>query len=1140
MEKPLPGQRDYLDASIKTSQYLAGLTTQQDIWSETGKVLVSFFGADMGAFGEAGEDGLIAVHHWTFSDKFSGVRELGAETREAIAEVLENGFLTLRIIFTPDPLSVACLPITLENKVVAVMLVGHRASKPLPKELLNVYLAVAGLVGTTAARLASERELRKHRSHLEQLVRKRTAELTKVNEELRGEISARIKAEIRLRERTTELSQANKALEAEISERKRAEEILKKSEERYNQFFKTSGDCVFITSNDGSWIDMNDAAVELFGYSSPEELMQVNVRNIYANPEERAKHTSIIAECGFTKEFPAGLLRKDGTVRHCLITSVPRYDAEGNVAGFQGTIRDITERKRAEKLTAIRMILLEFAASHSLDELLVKTLDEIGILTDSPIGFYHFVESDGKTLSLQAWSTRTRKEFCTAAGQGLHYGIDQAGVWVDCIHERKPVIHNDYPALPHRKGMPEGHAPVIRELVVPIMRSDRIVAILGIGNKHTDYNDGDIEVVSYLADVAWDITERKRAEQTLRESEKKSRAYLRSLIENAPDIIVTLDVDGFIDYESPSVERVLGYKPTELNAGNPFELVHPDDRPTVMDAFDDIIRNPGVSVHKELRFLDKSGSWRDLEVVAQNLLENEAVKRIVVNAHDITTRKIIQDALIIEKDQLKTLLSFYRRPNTDINDITVFVIEECVRISQSSLAFFGFINGDETLMRANMWSEEAMKGCEIDFKPLEFQLDHAGIWAEAIRMHESLIVNDYLSPDPRKKGYPKGHVPIQRLMSIPIIKEAKAVAILAVANKKSDYNETDLLHLSLFLESAWDMIMRKRAEEEKEKIEVQNRQLQKAESLGRMAGAIAHHFNNQLGAVMGNLELAMMHLPEGAQPRKNLAAAMEASHRAAEVSDLMLTYLGQKSGKKELLDLSDACRMSLPLLRAAMPEHIALEADLPLSGLWISADADQIHQVLTNLVTNAWEAVGCAMGVVHLRVKKVFSADIPATRHFPIDWQPQDNAYACIEVADEGCGIADKDIEKLFDPFFSSKFTGRGLGLPVVLGVLRAHGGAITVESEPGRRSLFRLFLPLSAEYVQGSRGKPVEAREIEGGGTVLLAEDDETLRSMTEAMLMRLGCAVLGARDGVEAVEVFRQHQYEIRCVLCDLTMPR
>ena len=337
-----------------------------------------------------------------------------------------------------------------------------------------------------------------------------------------------------------------------------------------------------------------------------------------------------------------------------------------------------------------------------------------------------------------------------------------------------------------------------------------------------------------------------------------------------------------------------------------------------------------------------------------------------------------------------------------------------------------------------------------------------------------------------------------------------------------------------------DITERKRAEDEKAKLEAQNRQLQKAESLGHMAGAIAHHFNNQLGAVMGNLELAMAALPRGAGPVENLTEAMRAARRAAEVSGLMLTYLGQTRGKREPLDLSETCRRSLPMLQAAMPKDVVLKTDLPSPGPAINANANQIQQVLTNLCTNAWEAVGDGRGVIHLIVKAVSAADIPAAPRFPLDWPPQDTTYACLEVADAGCGIAGQDIEKLFDPFFSRKFAGRGLGLPVALGIVRTHGGVITVQSEPGHGSVFRVFFPVSAEAVPRQPKKVANAPEIEGGGTVLLVEDEEMVRDMAARMLTHLGFSVLAARDGVEAMEVFRQRQDEIRFVLCDLTMPR
>ena len=280
-----------------------------------------------------------------------------------------------------------------------------------------------------------------------------------------------------------------------------------------------------------------------------------------------------------------------------------------------------------------------------------------------------------------------------------------------------------------------------------------------------------------------------------------------------------------------------------------------------------------------------------------------------------------------------------------------------------------------------------------------------------------------------------------------------------------------------------DITESKRTEEEKAKLEAQNRQLQKAEGLGRMAGAIAHHFNNHLTAVMGNLELAIGDLPRGAVSAGKLTDALHAARDAAEVSKLMLTYLGQTHAQHEPLDLSEVCRRSLPLLRAAMPKDMVLDAELPSPGPAISANANQLQQVLTNLVTNAWEAGVEGRGVVRVTVKTVLPAGIPASHRFPIDWRPHETiSYACMEVVDEGSGIAAKNIEKLFDPFFSSKFTGRGLGLSVVLGIVRAHVGAVTVETAPGRGSIFRVFLPVSAEEVLRQPDQAAQSPEIGWG----------------------------------------------------------
>lgn len=176
-----------------------------------------------------------------------------------------------------------------------------------------------------------------------------------------------------------------------------------------------------------------------------------------------------------------------------------------------------TQKRRAAKdFFSLRSILIEYAADHGLAELLTLVLDRVGELVASPIGFFHFIDPDQQTISLQQWSTSTLQHFCKAEGRGLHYGIAQAGVWADAVRQKGPVIHNDYAAIAKAGGLPAGHAEIVRELVVPVMREGLVVAILGVGNKADLYDQEDIETVAYVADVAWEIIVRKQAEDRQR------------------------------------------------------------------------------------------------------------------------------------------------------------------------------------------------------------------------------------------------------------------------------------------------------------------------------------------------------------------------------------------------------------------------------------------------------------------------------------------------------------------------------------------------------------------------------------------------------------------------------------------------
>jgi len=369
--------------------------------------------------------------------------------------------------------------------------------------------------------------------------------------------------------------------------------------------------------------------------------------------------------------------------------------------------------------------------------------------------------------------------------------------------------------------------------------------------------------------------------------------------------------------------------------------------------------------------------------------------------------------------------------------------------------------------------------------------------------------------------------------------EGKITWVYGLANKISDPagNITGYVGINL------DITGRKQAEAEKADLDAKLQQLQKTESLGRMAGAIAHTFNNHLYVVTGSLELVLDDLPGDAEIRENLLQSLMAARKAAAVSRQMLTYLGQTPGNHDPIDLSEVCRQSLPLLKAAIPKGMILNVDFPDSGPVIRSNEDQIQQILVHLITNAWESIPGNQGSIGLAIRTVAHGEIPPSKRFPMDWQPQPVPHACLEVSDTGCGISNQDIEKLFDPFFTTKLIGRGMGLPVVMGIVKTQDGCITVNSEPGRGSIFRVYLPISTDKIplplEPEKPAADFVQRVEKGGTVLLIEDEAMVRNTAKVMLTRLGYTVIEARDGIEAMEIFQQRQNEICCVLSDLTMP-
>ncbi|NWJ39990.1 MAG: PAS domain S-box protein [Geothrix sp.] len=317
------------------------------------------------------------------------------------------------------------------------------------------------------------------------------------------------------------------------------------------------------------------------------------------------------------------------------------------------------------------------------------------------------------------------------------------------------------------------------------------------------------------------------------------------------------------------------------------------------------------------------------------------------------------------------------------------------------------------------------------------------------------------------------------------------------------------------------------------------RQSQKLESLGILAGGIAHDFNNLLTVVLGNLNLAQMNLAETA-PAQPYLARMEATVlRATELTKQMLAYSGRGHFLVKPHDLNEVVQEVTHLLEVSIPKKIRLRFDLEPGLPAIQADAAQIQQVVMNLVTNAADAIGDREGAIHLTTSSALLDEQDLHSAYTIDSLPP-GRYVLLEVVDTGIGMPPDVLARIFDPFFTTKASGRGLGLSAMLGILRGHGAGLRIQSEVGRGSSFRLCFPASGEAVAATdpaREKTVAPRLH---GRVLLVDDEDLILQTIGAALQAIGLEVTMARDGLEALERFRDADPRPDLVLMDLTMPR
>ena len=353
-----------------------------------------------------------------------------------------------------------------------------------------------------------------------------------------------------------------------------------------------------------------------------------------------------------------------------------------------------------------------------------------------------------------------------------------------------------------------------------------------------------------------------------------------------------------------------------------------------------------------------------------------------------------------------------------------------------------------------------------------------------------------------------------------------------------------------FMVSGRDITKQQQADDERLSLERQVQQAQKLESLGVLAGGIAHDFNNILMAILGNADLALHELSPHAPSRGKIKEIEKAARRAAELAKQMLAYSGKGRFVIEPIDLNEFVEEMTHLLEVSISKKAVLKYNFADNLPTFDGDATQIRQVIMNLIINASEAIGERSGVIALSTgamncDRAYLDSVSEILRAGLEEPLAEGLYVYFEVADTGGGMDAETIEKIFDPFFTTKFTGRGLGMSATLGIVRGHRGAIKIYSEVGKGTTIKIMLPaneLPEEQQEPAPGKGETSADVPVpvfSGTILVADDEETVCVVTKRILEHMGWTVLTASDGREAVEIFRERADEIVCVLLDLTMP-
>ena len=586
-----------------------------------------------------------------------------------------------------------------------------------------------------------------------------------------------------------------------------------------------------------------------------------------------------------------------------------------------------------------------------------------------------------------------------------------------------------------------------------------------------------------LVGFARDVTERCRAEQALRVSE----ARYRNLVETSRDLIWAVDLVGRWTFVNNAARAIYDYEPEEMIGRSVTEFVAPE-RVERMRRHLDEMRAGKPRVRFQIEHRRKDGTPVHLSFNGITVTDDYGN---VTGATGIAT---------------------------DVSDR----IESEERLRAAHARFESLVAGMP--LGYIVWSG--------DFRVLEWNRAACTIFGYAPDEAIGQRATELIVPEEGRREF-------EHMCQVLLSGQTSGGTVL-VNRKQSgekircEWYNTVLPDLGGGARGVATLV---RDVSERERLETQLRQSQKLESLGVLAGGVAHDFNNLLVGILGNASLASEQLPANSPVRRLLEKVVNAGRRATDLTQRMLAYAGRASCDVQVMDLNTLVQEMADFAIAAVPKNVALRIGTATGLPLIKADSGQVQQVIMNLLINAAEAIGEGGGDVTV---STWAEDLDGQR-VALEFAEHKLApgrYVGLEVRDSGCGMPPEILCRIFDPFFTTKFAGRGLGLSAILGIVRAHHGAISVLSEVGIGTTFRVLFP-AATGKAGPAAAEKKSRGLPRGSTVLVIDDEEEIRDVVDAVLGSRGINVLSAENGRQGVEIFQENADHIDAVLLDMNMP-